>query len=429
MKQRLGVGIVGSGFIAQFHVRSWVGVRHADITAICSTNEKTAAELAALCKELGVGEPKVYTDPAAMARDPLVDAVWITSPNYTRVAVVEAICNEVRSGRAELVGIAIEKPLARNVREAKQVLQAVTVAKLLHGYLENQVFAPSIVRGKELLWRRGAQIAGSPYLARCAEEHSGPHRPWFWSGEQQGGGVLNDMMCHSLEAGRYLLQPPGPNPSSLKPRAVTARIASLKWSRPEYARKLRESTGGLIDYSRTPAEDYATAEVVYETGDGNLIVSQASTSWSFMGAGLRLTFEVLGPEYSLMINTLDPDSQVFFSRDIRGEQGEDLVEKQASEQGLMPFIADEAGVYGYTDENRHMVEAFRAGRQPRETLDDGLFITELLMACYLSSELGETIQWPVADLDAYVPSVAAGRWDPRSLIEVARPVSVKERLG
>ncbi len=48
-----------------------------------------------------------------------------------------------------------------------------------------------------------------PILARAAEEHSGPHMPWFWEGELQGGGVLNDMMCHSVEVARYLLTPPG----------------------------------------------------------------------------------------------------------------------------------------------------------------------------------------------------------------------------
>ena len=69
--------------------------------------------------------------------------------------------------------------------------------------------APSIVRGKDIIWRRAAPIAGRPYLARAAEEHSGPHMPWFWRGDLQGGGVLNDMMCHSVEVARYMLTEPG----------------------------------------------------------------------------------------------------------------------------------------------------------------------------------------------------------------------------
>ena len=82
------------------------------------------------------------------------------------------------------------------------------------------------------------------------------------------------------------------------------------------------------------------------------------------------------------------------SRKIRGEAGEDLVEKQNSEQGLMPVIADEPGVYGYTAENRHMVQAFLAGRMPDENWHDGLAVTEVLMACYKSAEEGRTMPFP-----------------------------------
>ena len=97
------------------------------------------------------------------------------------------------------------------------------------------MFAPAVERGKAVVWARGAALAGRPYLARAAEEHGGPHTPWFWRGDLQGGGVLNDMMCHSLEVGRYLLTEPGAPRSSIRPIEVSAQIATLKWSRPEYA--------------------------------------------------------------------------------------------------------------------------------------------------------------------------------------------------
>ena len=62
--------------------------------------------------------------------------------------------------------------------------------------------------------------------------------PWFWQGDLQGGGVLNDMMCHSLEVGRHCL--PSRRPArQIRPVKVSAQIASLKWSRPEYVKLLR----------------------------------------------------------------------------------------------------------------------------------------------------------------------------------------------
>jgi len=202
MERKLGVALVGAGFAARFHVRGWVGVRGADIVAVYSRTEARARELAALAEQLGVGKPKVYTDIFDMLRDPNVNAVWILSPNYARLDAVRAVAEEARQGKGNIVAVACEKPLARNVKEAREMVNLVERAGLLHGYLENQVFMPSVTRGKEVVWRFGARYSGRPYLARAAEEHGGPHAPWFWKPTQSGGGVLLDMMCHSLEAAR-----------------------------------------------------------------------------------------------------------------------------------------------------------------------------------------------------------------------------------
>jgi predicted dehydrogenase len=327
--------------------------------------------------------------------------------------MVEKICAEVSSGRAELRGIAIEKPLASNLRDSRRIVDALHGAGIIGGYLENQVFAPGLTRGHAILWERGAKLSGAPYLARCAEEHSGPHRSWFWDGRQQGGGVLSDMMCHSVEAGRYLLSPPGTSKRDwLTPLTVSANIASLKWSRGKYPDRLTDEYGDEVDYRRHPAEDYARATFTYQNGEGDNVVAEATTSWSYVGPGLRLSFEMLGPEYSLQMNTLDTPTRIFISRELHGEKDEDLVEKQNAEQGLMPLIEDETVTYGYTEENRHMVESFLAGREPTESVHDGLVVSELIMASYLAAESGETVKFPVADLESFVPQVALGTWRP-----------------
>src|SRR3972149_2730799 len=102
-KDRLGIGFVGSGFVARFHIQSLVGVRDADVVAITSPTRAHAESAAALARELGVGEAKGYGSVGEMVADPAVDAVWICSPNDTRVAVVEEIAGAVGEG-AELLG-------------------------------------------------------------------------------------------------------------------------------------------------------------------------------------------------------------------------------------------------------------------------------------------------------------------------------------
>jgi predicted dehydrogenase len=190
---------------------------------------------------------------------------------------------------------------------------------------------------------------------------------------------------------------------------VNAQIASLKWTRTEYAELLSERYGGAVDYKKQPAEDFARAAVSLRAPGGEKLLVEATTSWSFVGPALRLRAELLGPEYAMQVDSLTTDLSVFLSRRVTGSDGEDLVEKQNAEQGLMPVIADEPGVYGYVAENRHMVQAFLDGRMPDETWRDGLAVTEVLMACYKSAEEGRTIAMP-ADLVDFVPQVAQGTW-------------------
>jgi predicted dehydrogenase len=411
-RRRLGVGLIGAGFIGRFHILSWVGVRDADINGIVDVDPKSARAAAALVKRHGVGEPKVFKSITAMVADPSIDAVWILTPNFTRLEVTEEIAAAVKGGKGELVGVACEKPLGRNVAEARKMLELVRGAGLLDGYLEDQLFSPPVVRGREIVWARGASLSGPPYLARSAEEHSGPHMPWFWEGSLQGGGVLNDMMCHSVEVARHLLTPPGERREYLTPVKVTAHTSCLKWQQPRYVEHLRTSSGGKIDYAERPAEDFARGLIEYRDPQGSTRIVEVTTSWCYVGAGLRLSMELLGPEYSMSVNSLDSGLKVFFSRNVTGEAGEDLVEKQNAETGLMPVVSDEAAEYGYTGENRHMVQAFLAGRRPDENFSDGLNVTELLMTAYMSAEQERTLLFPPPGLESFLPAVAQGTWNP-----------------
>lgn len=410
---RLGIGFVGGGFVARFHIRSFQGVRDADVLGVVGgRGDATAQEAAAIARALGVGDAKAYGSITDMVADPAIDALWICAPNFARIEVMEEIVHAVESGKGELKGVACEKPLGRNSAEARRMLELAERAGLLHGYLENQLFSPGVVRGRDIVWARGAALTGPPYLARAAEEHSGPHMPWFWEGELQGGGVLNDMMCHSVEVARFLLTPPGAPRTVLTPTKVTAYTSCLKWQRPRYAEQLSEMSGGALDYRSRPSEDFARALVEFVDDQGGVRVVEATTSWCFVGAGLRLTMELLGPEYSMEVNSLDSGPKVFFSREVRGDTGEDLVEKQNAETGVMPIVSDEEAEYGYVGENRHMVQAFRAGEMPMSTFVDGAAVTDLLMAAYMSAEQERTIPFPPPDLESFVPAVARGAWNP-----------------
>jgi predicted dehydrogenase len=170
--------------------------------------------------------------------------------------------------------------------------------------------------------------------------------------------------------------------------------------------------GRDVNYAKRPAEDFASMTIEFETPEGQRVLGEATTSWSFVGPGLRLSAELLGPEYSLQWNSLDTGLKLFFSREVQGKAGEDLVEKQNAEMGQMPVVAGEAAAYGYEAEDRYFVDCFLKKQKPWLTWDDGLRVVKVLMTAYMSAEQGKTIDFPGSGIDTFVPAVAQGTWKP-----------------
>ena len=113
-QQRLGVGFVGSGFNARFHMHAFQtvafrGVREADVLGVWSPNREHSASAAALARSLDIGEAKPFASIGDLVADPAIDALWLTGPNHSRVANVEEIVHALESGRGTLRGIACEK--------------------------------------------------------------------------------------------------------------------------------------------------------------------------------------------------------------------------------------------------------------------------------------------------------------------------------
>jgi len=397
MPADFGIGLVGAGFISRdAHAPSVDYIPGAHIAGIQNRTRENAAALATECNE-GGPEPSVYGEDeiAALAADPDVDGVWITTPNFTRVEAVEAVVEAVEDG-ADLQGIAVEKPIARTVEAGRRLVDLVESVDLPHAYLENWPHEPDIHDMKDLLWEQGS-VAGRPYIARSQAEHGGPHSGWFWDGQKQGGGALTDMLCHAIANNEYLLSAPdGP---TLEAVAVAADTETLKWDQQTYADDLAEAYD--IDFQANPVDDYARATIRYEDEDGRPVVSEATGSWCYVGSGVRRTIELLGPEYSGQVLSDETSSSVFFSDDLAG--GEGWAEKQNATSGRMPVAAADVVKGGYVAENRDAVRAFRDGENGMFDLYDGLRMLRLCMAAYKAAETGEEVDPRTESLASYVP--------------------------
>ena len=402
------LGFIGAGFVARFQAVAVHQVRGLEIAGILK--RRRAEALAGYCREHQLGEAKVYDSIGEMARHCDVLAVYV--PNYACVQTMEEIVAAVKAG-ARLKGVIREKPLGRNMKEARRLAALAREAGLLTAYFENQIYMKAIQTQRDQLLPV-QKTMGPLSLTRSAEEHGGPHEPWFWDPTRQGGGVLSDMGCHSIAVGRYVLTPPGKDLLFLEPQTVNADVGLLKWGLPKWREKLLKERG--VDYSKTPAEDFATGMITYKNPEtGQKVKSQFTDSWMFEKQGLRLFMDGMGPGYAFEINSLISPLSVFIG-DVAAEaiaDQESALEKATASRGLLAVQYNEADLYGYTDENRDMFQSFSAGRDAMLSWDYGVEITRLVMASYLSAERGKTIDLTdkavLDELETYVPAIQQGK--------------------
>jgi len=402
------LGFIGAGFIAKFQAVALKLVRDAELAGVHAL--KGAEELAAFAKDSGLGDCQVYPTVAELCNH--CDAVAVFVPNYVRIDIVGQIAEAIKAG-AELKGLICEKPLGRTVTEAKQLVALAKETGLPTSYFENQNHMKAIKAALAQL--EPVQKAMGPLtLARSAEEHAGPHEPWFWDPTRQGGGVLSDMGCHSIASAWFALNPVGTPPTFLEPVAISADTALLKWGQPKYRQELLDKMG--VDYAKVPAEDFTTGMVTFKNPEtGQLVKAQFTNSWMYDKQGLRLLMDGLGPGYAFEVNSLKSPLEIFIA-DAAAEavaDAETALEKATATRGLLTVQPNEADLYGYVDEIEDAIVAFRQGKDALMNWEYGLAITRLVQAAYLAGERKQTLDLtdPALDkeLDGYTSLIAQGR--------------------
>ncbi len=404
----LKLGFIGAGFIANFQAAALRSVRGTQLAGVHAL--KGAEELCALAKRTGIGECKAYASVGELCKN--VDAVALFAPNYVRIELMEQVAEAVKAG-AELKGIICEKPLGRTVAEAERLVELVNETGLPNAYFENQLHMKAIQKALKQLEPQRKSM-GELTLARCAEEHSGPHEGWFWDPTRQGGGVLSDMGCHSIAVAWYILTPAGKPLTFMEPVSVTTDVALLKWGRDKYRKQLLDRMG--VDYAQTPAEDFATGTITFRNPEtGQLARGQFTNSWMYDKQGLRLLMDGLGPGYTFEVNSLRSPLEVFIGDEAAEAvlDAESALEKATASRGLLTVQPNEADLYGYVDELEDAVAAFRDGRAPFATWEYGLEITKLCQAAYMAAERRETLDLTDANmqkkLEGYTSLIAQGK--------------------
>jgi predicted dehydrogenase len=343
----VGVGMLGSGFIGEFHT---LGLRYVQDARVVANYGAGAERRNAFAERFG---SRAYDSIEGVCADPAVDLVVVSLPNHLHVEAV-------RSAAAHGKAVACTKPLGRNGEEAAEMLRLVQDAGVFHAYLENVVYGTEMTRMREMV---EAGAIGRPLTFRAREGHSGPHAAHFWDAELAGGGAMLDMASHGVEAARYVFG-----------KDVAARDV-FAWG------------ATLVHGDKTTGEDNAIMIVRFEDGRA----ATMDVSWSSKG-GLEGRFEVYGEAGRIIQDMTSTPMRAFIERSA-GYLGE----KMDADTGWVFPTPDETHAHGHDAMMRDVVEAFRDGREPRETFEDGLAVNAILDAAYRSMRTG---RWESVEINA-----------------------------
>jgi predicted dehydrogenase len=192
-----------------------------------------------------------------------VDVIDIVAPNslHAPVAIAAAAAGK---------HVICIKPLALNLAEADEMIQAAAAAGVRLFYAENVPFIPAVQRMRGIV---DAGEIGDLYRIKACEGIPGPHSDWFLDPARSGGGVLIDMAVHSVAFCRFF--------AGCEVETVYAE------------------SGTFVHGTRTNAED--TAVLTLRFADG--AIGQCEDSWSLVGA-MDSRFELFGTRGRILVDNL-----------------------------------------------------------------------------------------------------------------------------
>ncbi len=136
---KIGVGLVGSQFITTQHYEALARVPDAEVLAVASP---TIEHVRSFAEKRGV--PQWFVDYRKMFELPEIQLVVLGLPNYLH-------CDAVLAAAAAGKHVVLEKPMAMNLDECDQMIEACRRANVKLMYAEELCYAPKYVRLKQLV--------------------------------------------------------------------------------------------------------------------------------------------------------------------------------------------------------------------------------------------------------------------------------------
>lgn len=349
MPDQLGVAIIGTGTIANSHMRSLSQHKPAQVVAVFDIIDTLARQFAGKWTI-----PNVASSLEEVLERKDVDAVIVATPPF---AHMEPTVAALEAGKHVLC----EKPFALDPNEAEKMTKtaertgkylAVCSARRRCGAAMRR--AQAMAKSGQLgavYYVRDSQfrVRGRPGIDILKDTH------WFLDSRRAGGGALIDIGVYEIDAMLWVLGNP-------KVRTVLCQT-KMGIGHPAPAPLVQD------------VEDHAV--VMFTADNGAAGVLEITWSSNISGAN---SFLVFGTEAGLRFNPL---TYIQPGR---------LNPQRAIEERVLPGNVEDGSSQGFGDVSQQFVDAVLAGREPYTPARDALEVTRVMHAAYESAKTGQAVQ-------------------------------------
>ncbi len=385
---RVGVAIVGTGFVAELHMHAYrrvYGVM-ADVVAACSRGSGAAA----FASRHGIAA--TTRDWRTLLDDPAIDVIDLCTPPASHAEMVVAcmqagkhvICEKPftgyfgRPGDPTPIGTAVPKATmyARIVDEMDRTAAAIRATGKLFMYAEDWVYAPAVRKCAEMLRATRDKVL----FLKAEESHSGSHAEHAARWDMTGGGALIRQGCHPLAAALHLKQ------VEAQARGESITVASVTCDTGLITPGVPEADRRYLNAHPVDVEDWGTMTLTFSDGTKATVLAG-----DMILGGVRNLVEVYTSGGVLHANIAPNNHMVSYATDEDKLAGVYITEKVDRKTGWQNVCLEEEWTRGYQGEIQDFMECAATGRPPLAGLDLAYESIRIHYAAYQAAEEGRRI--------------------------------------
>jgi predicted dehydrogenase len=361
--KRIGMGIVGAGFVGPHHIDAVRRLGYVDVVAVAGSTQASADK-----KAEALGARKAYGSYEALLNDPEIQVVHNATPNYLHYPVNAAA---IAKGKH----VVSDKPLAMTAAEAKKLLEQATKAGIVHAVTFNYRGNPLVQQARHAIAR--GDIGKPNFLVgQYLQDWLLKDTDYSWRLEPDKGGAssaLGDIGSHWCDLAQHL--------SGLRITHVLGDITTVvpKRKKPLGSREAFAAVDAnqKLEDVDIKVEDLASVLLTFDNGaKGSFSVGQVCA-----GHKNDLEIEICGSKASLKWRQEHQNELLIGHRDKPNEilqKDPALLDSEAGRYAHLPGGHQESWADAFANVMRDIYGFIAEGRKPTDkhppafaTFEDG----------------------------------------------------------